>query len=53
MNLPHPIFVSLIAAGVAYLMVAAGMGKHALELRRPRRFCPSCGRMTRDCSCRG
>jgi hypothetical protein len=34
----------LTAAGVGYLMVKAGLGKNALELRRRRRICPSCGR---------
>jgi hypothetical protein len=26
-------------------MVKAGLGKNALELRRRRRICPSCGRL--------
>jgi hypothetical protein len=30
--------------GIGYLMVKAGLGKHALERRRRRRVCPSCGR---------
>jgi hypothetical protein len=34
----------LSAAGVGYLMVKAGLSKNALELRRRRRICPSCGR---------
>jgi hypothetical protein len=34
----------LSAAGAAYLMVKAGLAKNALELRRRRRICPSCGR---------
>jgi hypothetical protein len=31
-------------SGIGYLMVKAGLGKHALEHRRKRRICPSCGR---------
>jgi hypothetical protein len=52
MNLFHLIFLFLVAAGVAYLMVYAGLSKHALEPRRARQICPSCGRATRDCTCR-
>jgi hypothetical protein len=29
---------------IGFLMVKAGLGKHALESRRRRRVCPSCGR---------
>ena len=47
----HLIFLFLIAAGAAYLMVLAGMSKSALDLKRTSRMCPSCGRATRDCSC--
>jgi hypothetical protein len=53
MDLAHIIFVFLIAASAAYLMVIAGTSKSALELRRTRRTCPSCGRASRDCRCRG
>jgi hypothetical protein len=52
MNLPHLIFLFLVAAGVAYLMIAAGMSKSALDLKRAPRPCPSCGRAARDCRCR-
>jgi len=34
----------LSTTGIGYLMVRAGLGKHALEARRSRRVCPSCGR---------
>jgi hypothetical protein len=33
----------------AWLMMRAGLAKKALEFRRPRRACPSCGR--HSCSC--
>ena len=34
--------ISTLAAG--WLMITAGLQKSALERRRPRRVCPSCGR---------
>jgi hypothetical protein len=40
----HTLSLVLSAAGVGYLMVKAGLGKNALEPRRRRRICPSCGR---------
>jgi hypothetical protein len=40
----HSLTLVLSAAGVGYLMVKAGLGKNALELRQRRRICPSCGR---------
>jgi nitrate/TMAO reductase-like tetraheme cytochrome c subunit len=52
MNLLHLIEMFLVVGGVAYLMMLAGMTKSALEPKRARRFCPSCGRMTADCRCR-
>jgi hypothetical protein len=36
---------------VGYLMVAAGLGKNALERRSRRRICPSCGIDTAACDC--
>jgi len=41
----HSLTLVLSAAGVGYLMVKAGLGKNALELRNRRRICPSCGRV--------
>jgi hypothetical protein len=52
MNLLHVLFPFLVAAGVASLMMYAGVAKRALEPRRARRVCPSCGRQARDCTCR-
>ncbi len=39
--------------GVGLLMVFSGVQKSALEWRRRRRACPSCGRIieTRRCAC--
>jgi NADH pyrophosphatase NudC (nudix superfamily) len=42
---PNIAVLALLTSGVGYLMVAAGLQKSALEWRRRRRFCPSCGRM--------
>ena len=41
----HTLTLVLSAAGVGWLMVRAGLGKNALELRQRRRVCPSCGRV--------
>lgn len=47
------IFPFLLASIALYLMIVAGMGKSALERRRTRRICPSCGRETTSgCRCR-
>ena len=40
----HALILVLSTIGVGFLMVKAGLGKNALERRRRRRICPSCGR---------
>ena len=40
----HMITLLLTTTGIGYLMARAGLQKNALELRRRRRLCPSCGR---------
>jgi len=47
----HTLTVLLSSAGAGYLMVKAGLGKNALELRRRRRICPSCGRVINGRHC--
>jgi len=47
----HSLSLVLSAAGVGYLMVKAGLGKNALELKQRRRICPSCGRQIRGRRC--
>jgi NADH pyrophosphatase NudC (nudix superfamily) len=44
---------ALLTWGAGYLMVYAGVHKSALEWRRRRRICPSCGRViqARACGC--
>jgi hypothetical protein len=51
-----PLETALLLAsttGVGYLMLTAGIEKRALEWRRRRRNCPSCGRHIhgRICNC--
>jgi hypothetical protein len=41
----HLAIVTAASCGIGYLMVLAGLGKNALELRRRQRSCPSCGRI--------
>ena len=47
---PNPALIMLIASAAAWLMMQAGLAKNALEHRRRRRTCPSCGRHD-SCSC--
>ena len=53
MNLdPHTVSVVFVSLGIGYLMTVAGLQKSALELKRRRRVCPSCGReRVRSCGC--
>jgi hypothetical protein len=41
---PHIAFAAMGTLGAGWLMVTAGLQKSALERRRRRRVCPSCGR---------
>jgi formate dehydrogenase maturation protein FdhE len=41
---PHVAIAAVSTLGAAWLMMAAGLEKSALERRRRRRICPSCGR---------
>ena len=53
---PHVAIAAVTTLGAAWLMIAAGLQKNALERRRQRRVCPSCGReiQARVCpSCSG
>jgi hypothetical protein len=47
---PHIEVLMALAMGVAFLMTKAGLAKNALELKRRRPVCPSCGRHD-GCSC--
>jgi hypothetical protein len=53
---PHVAVASVTTLAAAWLMISAGLQKSALERRRQRRVCPSCGReiQARVCaSCAG
>jgi len=48
----HVMTFAMATLGVGWLMAYAGLSKSALELKRRRRVCPSCGRQiqARVCS---
>jgi hypothetical protein len=48
---PHVTIAAVSTLGAAWLMVIAGLQKSALERRRRRRVCPSCGREIRSRVC--
>jgi hypothetical protein len=47
---PHAATLIALVGGAAWLMMQAGLSKNALEFRRKRHVCPSCGRDD-GCSC--
>jgi hypothetical protein len=47
---PHIELLMAVVSGAAYLMTKAGLAKNALELKRKRVVCPSCGRHD-GCNC--
>jgi hypothetical protein len=49
---PHLAALAVATLGVGWLMAVAGLQKSALELKKRRRRCPSCGRyiQARVCS---
>lgn len=52
MNAASSQFVLLASTmGVGYLMIASGVFKNALEWKRRRRICPSCGREIHGRTC--
>ena len=52
MNVDPHVTIAILTIGVGYLMTQAGLQKSALELRRRRKICPSCGReRVHSCSC--
>jgi hypothetical protein len=48
-----PITLSALVMAVAFTMAFAGMKKHALESKRQKRVCPSCGRRIEGRTCSG
>ena len=47
----HIATLAVVTLGAGWLMAQAGLQKSALEWRRRRRICPSCGRQIRDRVC--
>ena len=45
----HPALTIALTLAVAWLMTHAGLAKNALELKRRRVVCPSCGK--NRCTC--
>ena len=48
---PHLAVLAVITLCVGWAMAVAGLQKSALEWRRHRRICPSCGKMIRARVC--
>jgi hypothetical protein len=48
---PNIAILTAVSCGIGYLMIVAGLQKSALELKRRRRSCPSCGRIIEDRVC--
>ena len=49
---PNIAILAAVSWAVGYLMTVAGVGKSALEWKRRRRVCPSCGRLIDARVCR-
>ena len=48
---PHTTVLLVLVSAIGYVMLYAGVAKNALEWKRRRRICPSCGRNDRVCAC--
>jgi hypothetical protein len=48
---PHIAALAIVTVGVGWGMMVAGLQKNALEWRRRRRICPSCGRTIQSRVC--
>jgi hypothetical protein len=48
---PQIAILAAVTTGIGYLMLASGIQKSALEWKRRRRICPSCGRHLESCDC--
>jgi formate dehydrogenase maturation protein FdhE len=48
---PHTATFAVLTLGIGWVMTVAGLQKSALELRKRRRTCPSCGRQIAARSC--
>jgi hypothetical protein len=50
---PHVMTLAVTTLGAGWLMTVAGLQKSALELKKRKRVCPSCGRHIRARVCTG
>jgi hypothetical protein len=50
---PDLVTTFVTTTGIGFLMMVSGVQKHALEWKRRRRSCPSCGRPIYGRSCSG
>lgn len=48
---PHVLTIAVTTLGIGWLMTVAGLQKSALEFKKRRRVCPSCGRYIQDRVC--
>ncbi len=48
---PNTALSLVLVMGIGYAMAFAGVSKNALEWKRRRRICPSCGRDGASCGC--
>jgi hypothetical protein len=46
------LILAAVTMAIGYTMFFSGMKKHVLELKRPTRTCPSCGRRIEGAVCR-
>jgi hypothetical protein len=49
---PQSLSFIALAMAIGYTMFFSGLKKHALELKRRKRICPSCGREIHGTVCR-
>ena len=49
---PQLVSFAALAMAIGWTMMFSGVTKHALELKRRRRICPSCGRQINGAVCK-
>jgi hypothetical protein len=49
---PQILTLAALTMAIGYTMLFSGVKKHVLELKRPPRTCPSCGRRINGAVCR-
>jgi hypothetical protein len=49
---PQIVLFAALAMAIGWTMTFSGLSKHALELKRRKRHCPSCGRQITGAVCR-